>query len=78
MSWETMSRPTGDVLLHSEKAVWIVHYPATYRSGEHWQTYVAIEPVKNRKTPWSVNNRRLGSEHGFPTLDAAKAAGDAA
>ena len=77
MTWTPTNRPTGEILVHSEKPVWIVHYQATQVKGEHWQAYKAVLPVPIGRIPWSVDNRRVGSDMGFQTLEAAMEAGEA-
>ena len=59
------------VYLHNEKPVWVVQYDATEVRPEHWQGYYAVAPVPKGRMPWSVDNRRIGTERGFPSLEAA-------
>lgn len=63
-------RPFGSVLQHKSAPVWIVHYPATSATAEHWSAYRAVEHVRAGRDPWSVVNRSLQKD-GFRTLDAA-------
>lgn len=67
-------RLTGPFWVHDTLPRWIVHYPATPQLSEHYQAYEAIEPVPKGRNAWSVNNKRLGSQDGYRTLEAAMAA----
>lgn len=59
------------VHLHNAKPVWVVHYPATQDRAEFWQGYRAVVKVPSGRMPWTVDNRRIGSDRGFPSLEAA-------
>lgn len=63
---------------HNAKHVFVVEYAATRNKAPHWQAYRAIQPVPKGRKPWTIDNRRIGSEDGFQTLDDALHAGDAA
>ena len=76
MGWQNTNRKTGEVLLHTEKPVWVVHYEATNRHGEHWQAYRAVLPVPKGREPWSNDNRRIGPETGFKSQEEAMNAAD--
>jgi hypothetical protein len=68
------SAPT---LLHKSAPAWVVNYPATLDRAEHWQAYRAVAPVPAGRMPWTVDNRRIGSDRGFPSIEAAVAACEA-
>ncbi len=65
------TRPTGVIWQHETKPHWIVHYPGTRVRGEHYQAYRAVARVPAGRNPWTVDNRRIGSEDGFATLEMA-------
>ncbi len=69
-------RTTGSVLLHRSKHVWIVRYADYERGGtKFWQAYRAVDTVPKGRDPWTVNNKRIGTDKGFKTLrDALLAA----
>lgn len=79
--------PAGFVLMHRQfdqtihmhrsKPVWVVHYQATQDRAEHWQGYRAVAKVPAGRDPWTVDNKRIGTERGFASLDAALAAAEA-
>lgn len=64
--------------LHNTKPVFVTHYEATDVRSEHWQAYRAATTVPAGRMPWTVDNRRIGSDRGFPSLDAALAAAESA
>lgn len=66
------------VWLHKSRPVWLVEYPKTVDRAKFYQAYKADQPVKTGAFPWSLNNRRVGSDRGFPTLEEAAQAGDEA
>ena len=72
--FELVHRPHGDCWLHKEKPVWIVEYSATKVRARHFQAYRTVKPVPLGRDPWSIDNRRIGTEDGFETLDAAEMA----
>lgn len=58
--------------MHVSKPVWIRKYDAI--SGVRaafYQAYSAIHAVPAGRNPWSIDNRRVGTERGFPSLTAA-------
>jgi len=63
---------------HDKKPVWVVEYSETRDRSKHYQTYKAIHAVPNSRKPWSINNRRVGTEDGFKTLEQALEAGEMA
>jgi hypothetical protein len=69
-------RPTDPegILLRDDAPVWVVHYPATEGRAEFWQGYRPVAKVPAGRKPWAVDNRRIGTERGFASLDAAIAA----
>lgn len=77
-SYTKVDRPHGSCLLHNSKHVWIVEYPATRQRAKFWQVYQPIAHVPAGRDPWTINNKRIGPEDGFQTLEAAIAAGDEA
>lgn len=79
-AFTVVRRPTDPegVWLHNDKPVWVVHYPATEVRGEHWQGYRSVEHIPAGRKPWAVNNKRIGGERGFASLEAALAAAEAA
>lgn len=74
--WITTNRPTGEVLKHASAPIWIVHYGPTNRMGEHWQAYRAIAYIPKGRDPWSVDNKRIGPDSGFRSLEEAKQAAE--
>lgn len=66
------------VYARRDAPVWVVHYPATMDRAEYWQGYRAVAKVPAGRAPWAVDNRRIGSDRGFPSLEAAIAAAGAA
>ena len=71
MSFITAQSPTGPILMHPAKPVWVVEYPATQIKPRFWQAYRAVAPVPRGRMPWTVDNRRIGTEAGFPSSEAA-------
>lgn len=61
----------SSVWLHETKPHWIVHYPATRVTGEHYQAYRSVERIPAGRKPWTVDNRRIGTQDGYRTLDEA-------
>lgn len=66
------------ILEHKQKPVWIVAY-REYDTGrvKFWQAYKVKEylHVPKGRAPWSIDNRRIGTDKGFRTLrDAIMAA----
>lgn len=64
-------REGGECWLHFARPMWIVRYPATDARAEHYQAYRAVMPVLPGRKPWSVDNRRIGGDRGFATLEQA-------
>lgn len=62
------------IYLHNTAPVWVVQYEATQDRAQFWQGYRPVAKVPAGRMPWSVDNRRIGTDRGFPTLDAALAA----
>jgi hypothetical protein len=60
--------------VHASRQVWIRFYPATEVRGAFWQGYRAVKPVPAHRAPWSIDNRRIGTDRGFASLEAAVAA----
>lgn len=69
-------RVGGEILVHKSQPVWIVGYPAVAGvRGAHWQGYRATQPLpKGRTNVWANDNRRIGDERGFGSIEAAIAA----
>lgn len=63
------------IWVHKSCPVWIVHYDAIEDSQsfrhEFFQPYIAIEPLKRGRQVWAHNNKRVGKEAAFRTLDEA-------
>ena len=70
--FELVHRPYGDCWLHKDKPVWIVEYSATKVRARHFQAYRAVQPIPKGRDPWSIDNRRIGTEDGFDTLEEAE------
>lgn len=66
----------GKCFIRQDSACWVVFYPATSKSIEYWQAYKAIKKTKEPMKPWCVDNRRIGKEDGFKSLEDAVAAAD--
>ena len=66
-----VSRPHGECWLHKSKPVWIVEYSASRLHGRFFQAYRPVQPVPIGRDPWTVDNRRIGPEDGFQTLQEA-------
>jgi hypothetical protein len=76
--WKHSERLTGGYWHHATLPVFVVHYPKTQMTGEHYQGYKAIERVRTGAPVYSADNRRVGHANGFETLDQAMAACEAA
>ena len=64
-------RQGREVWRHKSKPHWIVHYPSTKVRGAHYQAYRAVEKVPQGHGPWTVDNRRMGGDDGFESLESA-------
>lgn len=60
------------VWLHESKAAWIVFYPAV--PGIRQGFYQAYRSGKSSDQPWSTTNKRIGTQDGFGSFEAAAAA----
>lgn len=70
--FKKVNRPIGACLLHVSRPVWIVKYDAIKNlRAAFWQVYRTTVPVPKGRAPWSIDNRRIGTERGYPTLAAA-------
>lgn len=73
--FDAIERNGERVWMHKAAPVWVVHYPGIAGSlvarYDCWRPYKAIEKVRHGVMPWSVNNKRIGPDDGFPSLDAA-------
>jgi hypothetical protein len=73
-----VERDCGFVWMHDSAPVWIVKYDAIttgpHRRAAFYQAYRAVQPVPKGRMPWSIDNRRIGTEDGFATLTAAQQA----
>lgn len=78
MSFSLVHREHGDCWLHDAKPAWIVHYQATQDRAQFYQAYRTVARVPAGRDPWTVDNRRIGTERGFPTFDEAAQAAEAA
>jgi hypothetical protein len=75
MSFQQVERLCGSMCwLHETKPVFVVEYSATNVRGRHFQAYRAVEKVPKGRNPWTVDNRRIGNESGFQTLEEAQTA----
>ena len=75
--YEAVERNGETIWVHKTKPVWIVHYDAVEGRVEFWQPYRAIAKVKRGAAVWSADNKRVGDERQFRSLEAAMLAGDA-
>lgn len=75
-NFKRVYRATGSVIMHATKPVWIVRYGDYERGGtKFWQAYRAVDTLPKGRMPWTVDNRRIGTDKGFKTLrDALNAA----
>lgn len=69
-----VDRNAGTTWLCDTRPVWVVHYPTTPARNEFYQAYKAIQPVPRGRMPWTVDNRRIGTDQGFRTLQDAMGA----
>lgn len=73
--FETIQRPTGEVLAHKTLPIWVCYYPLAVR-GAFYQGYIATGKLIKGQHPCigGVDNRRVGHEDGFRTVEEACAA----
>lgn len=65
----------GRLFIHDSNPIWVASYPEVPGvRAEFWQAYRAVKPVPAGRQPWTVDNRRIGTERGFPSLADAIAA----
>jgi hypothetical protein len=58
--------------LHSDKPVWITRYDAVPGVRlECWHAYRSVKAPPKGRLPWTVDNKRIGSAEGFPSLESA-------
>lgn len=73
-----VERFDGVVWVHESQPVWVVKYDAIskgpHRRAAFYQAYRACQSVPKGRAPWSVDNKRVGQEHGFASLHAATSA----
>lgn len=73
--YKPVKRNGENVWVHRTAPVWIVQYEAIEGSRgfqrEFWQPYRAIGKVERGAAVWSANNKRIGDEAEFRSLDAA-------
>lgn len=55
--------------MHDSGMIWIRHYDLV--SHPFFQAYRALKKPKLGQMPWAVDNRKIGTERGFETLDQA-------
>lgn len=68
-------RYSDDALyVHKDRQVWIRFYPAIEGRAAWWQGYRAVKTVPAHREPWSIDNRRIGTDRGFASLTDAIAA----
>jgi hypothetical protein len=60
---------TGPAWIHNSKPIWIRYYEDV--NPPYWQAYRAVKKTSIGQMPWAVDNKRIGGERGFPTLEAA-------
>lgn len=57
------------VLVNQSNSIIVCRWNAIpFVRAAHWQAYKAVKRVPTGKLPWSVDNRRIGPEHGFRRL----------
>jgi hypothetical protein len=80
MSWNLVHRPTGSCWAHDSLPVWVVAYPATLDRATFHQGYIATAKLIHGQHPCEggVDNRRVGGERGFASLQEAQDATEAA
>jgi hypothetical protein len=61
--------PTGTVWMHDSGMIWIRHYDLV--NHPFFQAYRALRKPKAGQMPWAVDNKKIGTERGFMTLDQA-------
>lgn len=66
---------TGLAWIHNSKPIWIRFYDTA--NPPYWQAYRAVKKTKIGQMPWAVDNKRIGSERGFATLEEAIEAAEA-
>lgn len=54
-------RPTGPILLHDSKPVWVIEYT---HPTHHWEVYYPVIHVPASLNPWNVNNQRIPTPNG--------------
>lgn len=78
MTFSLVHRPHGDCWLHSDGRKFICFYEGVEGvRPAYFQAYMSkAQPPKGRD-PWTVDNRRIGTDRGFPTFDEAAQAAEA-
>jgi hypothetical protein len=56
--------------VHNEHPVWIRYYPLA--RTPYWQAYRSLKKPKAGQMPWAVDNKKIGDENGFKTLEDAE------
>jgi hypothetical protein len=73
--FKKITRHGSETWQHLTAPVWIVRYEGIEGSNTHrydkYQAYRAVEKMPNGRDPWTVDNRRIGPENGYSTLDKA-------
>lgn len=81
-AFDAVERNGETIWVHKTAPVWVVHYSAIEDSQsfrrEFWQPYRAIEAIRKGRQVWTANNKRVGKEGEFLTLEAALQAGEIA
>jgi hypothetical protein len=67
--FEWVERSVDEVLLHTDKPVWIVYYD----HDNLWKVYFVTAPLPKGRKPWTVDNRSLNKD-GYRTLEEASKA----
>ena len=63
--------------LHDSGSSWVVAYPAVHNRLPVFRAYRAINPVPAGRMPWTIDNKRIGPEDGFLSLEQAMRAVEA-
>lgn len=81
-AFNEVERNGETIWVHKTAPVWIVHYSAIEdsQSFRHafYQPYVATVPLKKGRMVWAHDNKRVGNEGAFRTLEDAMRAAEAA
>jgi hypothetical protein len=71
-AFRQIERNGESIWMHTSLPVWIVRYDAIDGvRAEFYKPYRAVAPVPKGRNPWTVDNRRIGTERGFASLAEA-------